>query len=133
MYALYIHNTHVKFRVNWMLFIIWSINLFLCIILAYKNLKFEHLLNAIIIDFLFSRDFARMKNIIKKCYPPLVNFSKITSNKNILNRVITNSYNQFYSQIFSFLLLPFFFLCDLALDHQAIKITTCLSWCNKFE
>ena len=40
----------VKFRVNRMLFTIPCINLFLYIILDYKNLKFKHLIDDITID-----------------------------------------------------------------------------------
>ena len=36
----YILNIHIKFRLNWILFIIQSINLFLYTILYHKNLKF---------------------------------------------------------------------------------------------
>ena len=50
LHALYVFNTHVKFRDNRMLFIIQSINLFLFIILEYKNLKFKYLINNIAID-----------------------------------------------------------------------------------
>ena len=50
LHILYVFNTHVKFRDNWMLFIIQSINLFLFIILEYKNLKFKYLINNIAID-----------------------------------------------------------------------------------
>ena len=54
LHSLYVLNTHVKFRSNRILFIIQSINLFLCIILDPKNLKFKHLINYITINFLYS-------------------------------------------------------------------------------
>ena len=54
LHILYVLNTHVKFRSNRILFIIQSINLFLCIILDPKNLKFKHLINYITINFLYS-------------------------------------------------------------------------------
>ena len=38
LHVLYVLTTHANFHVKWMLFIIQSINLFLCIILNYKNL-----------------------------------------------------------------------------------------------
>ena len=37
--VLYVFNTHVKFCANRMLFSIWSIKYFLCIILEYKKLN----------------------------------------------------------------------------------------------
>ena len=49
-----------------MLFTIWFINLFLCIILNYKNLKFKYLIDDITIDILFSGNLASMKDIRKK-------------------------------------------------------------------
>ena len=50
LHFLYVLNTHVKFSTNWILFTIRSINLFLCIILDYKKLKFKHLIDDIAID-----------------------------------------------------------------------------------
>ena len=42
LHDLYIFNTHVKFRANWMLFTILSINLFvMCNYKQQKNLKFK--------------------------------------------------------------------------------------------
>ena len=43
-------DMHVKFRANWILFIIRSINFFLSVTLDYKNLKFKHLIDDIVID-----------------------------------------------------------------------------------
>ena len=53
---LYVLNTYVKFHVNNILFTILSTNLFyiyiyIYIILDYKNLKFKHLIDNIIIYF----------------------------------------------------------------------------------
>ena len=90
LHILYVFNTHVKFRDNWMLFIIQSINLFLFIILEYKNLKFKHLINNITIDRWSSRNFANMENIRRKCNP-ILNLSKFASNKIILSGVVTIS------------------------------------------
>ena len=66
LHVLYILNTHVKFCVNWMLFTISSINLFLYIILNYKNLKFKYLIDDIDIDILFFTNLVSMKDIRKK-------------------------------------------------------------------
>ena len=41
MHVFYVLNIHVKFHLNWVLFTVWSINLFLYIILGHKNLKFR--------------------------------------------------------------------------------------------
>ena len=50
MLFLYILNTLVKLYVNKIIFIIRSINLFLCIILDYKNLKYKHLIDEVAIN-----------------------------------------------------------------------------------
>ena len=49
-YVLYIFKTHVKFPANLMLFTIQPIDLFLCIILDYKNLKFKYLIDDLTIN-----------------------------------------------------------------------------------
>ena len=67
--VLYIHNMHIKFHINQILFTIRSINLFLCIILDYKNLKFKHLIDDIAIDLYSFENFANMKHIRRKCNP----------------------------------------------------------------
>ena len=46
----YVLNINVKFRSNRMIFTIRVVNLFLCIILDHKNLKFKYLIDNIIID-----------------------------------------------------------------------------------
>ena len=48
--ALYVLNTHVKFCMNQILFIIQSITHILCIILKYKNLKFTLFIDDIVIN-----------------------------------------------------------------------------------
>ena len=48
--VLYVLNKYVKFCLNWMSFTIQSINLFLCIILDYKNMNFRHLIDHIASD-----------------------------------------------------------------------------------
>ena len=75
---------------------------FLCIILDYKNLKFKHLIDDIIIaiDLWFFEIFASIKYIRKKCYL-MMNLSKLTSIKKILSEVVVLSYNQVWSQILS--------------------------------
>ena len=67
LYVIFVLNTHVKFRVNRMLFIILFINLFLCMILSCKNLKFKHLINNIAINYIFYENFASMEDIKRKC------------------------------------------------------------------
>ena len=84
LYFLYALNTHVKFCINWILFTIWSISLYLCILLKYKNLQFKKFINGIVINLKF---LASMKNIRIK-FHPMVNLSKFTSNKKILSKVI---------------------------------------------
>ena len=93
--------TYIKFCINWLLFIIRSINLFLYIILDYKNLKFKYLINGIVIDFFYFflsfGNFAKIKDIRRK-YNPIMDLSKFTFTKKILSRVIVIVYNQICSQ-----------------------------------
>ena len=49
----------------------------------------------IAIDFEFSRNFASMKDIERKCNP-MVDLSKFTCNKKILSKVVALDYNQFW-------------------------------------
>ena len=42
-------------------------NYFLCIILDYKNSKFEYLIDDIVIDFLSSWNFASKEDLKRKC------------------------------------------------------------------
>ena len=44
----------------------------------------------------FSRNFASMEDIRRKCNP-IVNLSKFTTNKKILSKVVTLDYNKFCS------------------------------------
>ena len=62
---------------------------FLCIILDYKNMKFKHLINDIVIDLWSSENFTSIKDIKIKCNL-MMDFLKFTSNKKILSRVVTN-------------------------------------------
>ena len=41
--------------------------IFLCKILNYKNLKFKYLIDDIVIDLRFSRNFVNMQDIRRKC------------------------------------------------------------------
>ena len=50
LYIFYTLNTHVEFYINKILFTIWSISLFLCIILNYKYLQFKKFIDDIAID-----------------------------------------------------------------------------------
>ena len=55
LHVLYILNTHVKFCVNYILFTIWFIRLYFCIILNYKimiyNMQFKQFIDDIVINF----------------------------------------------------------------------------------
>ena len=102
LHVLYVLNTHIKFYVNWMLFTIRSINLFLGIILYYKNLKFKHLVDNIVIDLRFSRNFTSMEVIRRECNL-IVDLLKFSSNKKILSGVVVLSYNQVCCQTLSLL------------------------------
>ena len=92
---------HVKFCANRILFTIWSINLFLCIILDYKSLQYKQLIDDIAINYWSSRNFACMENIRRKCNL-MVDLLKFTSNKKILNKVVSLDYNKIFSQTFPF-------------------------------
>lgn len=87
LHVFYVINMYVKFRANWMLFIIRFTNLFFICNLYYKNMKFKHLVDGIAIDFLSSLNFASMKHIRRK-YNSNLNFSKSISNKRILSEVV---------------------------------------------
>ena len=101
--VLNILNTHIKFHVNWILFTIWSINLFLCI---YKNLKFKYLIDNIVFDFWSSKNFANIENMKRK-YNSNVDLSKFASNKKILSGVVDLNYYQVCCKIFSYMYSPF--------------------------
>ena len=88
-------NTHVKCHTNLILFTIQLRNLFLCIILNYKNLKFEHLIDDIVIDFWFSKNFTSMKDVRKK-RNPIMDSSKFTYNMEILSGVVDKLCLYFY-------------------------------------
>ena len=62
-----------------MLFIIWfiKVNLFLCIILDYKNLKLKHFINNVVIDLWFYRNFASVEDIERKYNPILMDLLKL--------------------------------------------------------
>ena len=60
LYVYYVLSTHIKFRANQMLFIIWSKNPYFMHNFKYKNMKFKHLIDDMVIDFRSSYNFARM-------------------------------------------------------------------------
>ena len=76
----YVFNTHVKFRVNQMLFTIRSINLFFMYNLTCENFNFAHLIYNIVIDFWSFGNFANTENVERKC-KLMMNLKKFTSNK----------------------------------------------------
>ena len=105
MHVLSTLNTYVKFCVNWMLFTIWSINLFFMHNLNYKNLKFKHLTDNIAIDLWFFGKFVNMWVIRRKRYP-IVDLSKFISNKKYwwsCSQICSNKY------IRNLIILSFFF------------------------
>ena len=71
----------------------YSIHKLICIILDYKNLKFKHLIDDIIIDLWSSRNIASMEDIRIK-YNPMIDLLKFTSNKKILSEFVVLGYNQ---------------------------------------
>ena len=71
---------------NFMLFIIWFINLNFYVILDYKNLKFKDLIDDIAINLWSFWNFANMKDIRRK-FNPTVNLSQFTSKKKKKKRV----------------------------------------------
>ena len=79
LYVFYAFKTHVKFHVNQMLFTIRSINLFLYIILDYKNSKFKHWIDNIVIYLWFYWYFEAIEDIKRKCNLT-VDMSKFTFN-----------------------------------------------------
>ena len=83
-----------------MLFTIWPITYFSFIILDYKNLKFKHLIDNVVINFRSFIIFASIKDIRRRCNL-IVDLSKFISNKKILSEVIALGYNQVCYQILS--------------------------------
>ena len=60
-HVIYVLNINIKFHVNHILFNVRSKNIFfLYIILDYKNLEFKHVINFIVINLSFSRNFTSM-------------------------------------------------------------------------
>ena len=62
--------------------------------LIFKYLQFKQFIDDIAIDLQFYKNFASMK-YIRRCNP-IVNFSKFTFNKKILNKIVALGYNKFY-------------------------------------
>ena len=59
-------------------------------------MKFNHLIGPTVTDIWYFENFANMEDIERKCNP-IVDFSKFTPNKKILNKVVVLDYNQFCS------------------------------------
>ena len=87
LYVLYILNMHVQFYANRMLFIIWSINLFLYIVLDYKNLKFKYLIDGIAINFFYFLKILQGWRIKKKM---LSNYGFIKTHTQYLFEILYN-------------------------------------------
>ena len=83
-----------------MLFTIWHITYFSFIILDYKNLKFKHLIDNVVINFRSFIISASIEDIRRRCNL-IVDLSKFISNKKILSEVIALGYNQVCYQILS--------------------------------
>ena len=60
----------------------------------YKNLQLKQFIDDIAIVLYFSRNVTSMENI-RKIYNSMVDLSKFTSNKKILNKIVILDYNQF--------------------------------------
>ena len=69
--------------------------IFLCLILDYKNLKLKNLIDSIAIDFLFSKNFASMKDI-RRNFNLMMNLSKLTFYKMIMSGVVAKLCPNFY-------------------------------------
>ena len=80
--VLYILNTHIKFCTNQILFTVQFKTYFLYIILNYKIL-----IDNIVIDLWSFEKFANIEDIRRKCNL-IVDLSKFTSNKKILSKII---------------------------------------------
>ena len=87
MHVLYILKTHAKFQTNRMLFTIWFINLILTYKLDYKNSKFKHLINNIIIDLKFFKKFTSMKKIRRK--HPIAIRKKLNDTMHYFKKIIS--------------------------------------------
>ena len=60
----------------------------------YKYLQLKQFIDDIAIVLYFSRNVTSMENI-RKIYNSMVDLSKFTSNKKILNKIVILDYNQF--------------------------------------
>ena len=115
MHVFYIFNKNVKFRLNHMLFTIWSKTYFLCIILDHKNWKFIYLIDDISNNLWSSWNFASIGDIIRTCNP-IARYSKFTTNKKIYEKfeeklfLIISCYYNFKCFYFLFNLIPLFVL-----------------------
>ena len=96
MFFMFLKHMSNFMPINRMLFTIRSINIFFMSNFRLKNLKFKHLIDDIIINFLSY--FASIEDIRKKCNP-ILDLSKFTFNKNILSEVVTLIYNTISLQV----------------------------------
>ena len=74
---------------------------FLCIILNYKNLKFKHLIDNMVIDLWSFENFVSMEDIRRK-YNPIVDLLKFIFNKKILSEIVALDYHKICCYTLSF-------------------------------
>ena len=77
--------------------------IFLCIIWDYKNMKFKHLIDDIVIDLWLSRNFASMNDIGKKCNSNNGGFIKIHIHKKNIDSNFVKILSSFPKHLFLFL------------------------------
>ena len=95
LHVLYVLNTHVKFFANWILFTIWSINLFFIHnFILQKTWNLNVWLISWVLIFLFFWKFCENMKDIRRKYNLIVDWSKFTSTNKILSGVVTLGYNQ---------------------------------------
>ena len=98
--------------------------IFICIILYYKNLKFKHLTDDIVLDFWFFGYLTSIKNIRRK-YNLMVDLLKFISNKNILSKVVV----KFVIEIISYI---YVLHLSLSLSHilwLSFQLSNNFVWC----
>ena len=83
----YVLNMHIKFHSNWILFTIWSINLFFIYKFRLQKLKIITFIWWRKIDLWFSWNFVSIKDVIRTCNLT-VRFSKFTLNINIYDEFV---------------------------------------------
>ena len=87
LHVLYVLNIYIKFCVKWILFTIWFINLYFLQNFKLQKLQIKSFIDNIAVDIWFSRNFASMEDIRRRCNI-IVDLLKFTSNKKILSKVI---------------------------------------------